>query len=153
MAAEIRLPHQKLLAYQVGLELIRHVREMKVSDARLHDQIARASKAVCLNIAEAVGRLSDADRKRVYAIARGECCETAAAIDIALAMSECEVESGRAALEAAGRVYALLTGLIRRPGNDTRGPKLDEHDPHHDHQHQHKPDHENEDEHEHDSGT
>ncbi|TMA26045.1 MAG: four helix bundle protein [Deltaproteobacteria bacterium] len=68
-----------------------------VVDARLRDQLLRASKSVCLNIAEAVGRLSDADRKRVYAIARGECCEAAAAIDIARAAAECDSARGRTA--------------------------------------------------------
>jgi len=116
-----------------------------VVDARLRDQLLRASKSVCLNIAEAVGRLSDADRKRVYAIARGECCEAAAAIDIARAAAECDSARGRTARDTAGRVYALLSGLIRRYDLDTVGSKTN-----HLHEHLHEPDagHQNEDEHE-----
>ena len=50
------------------------------------------------------------------------------------------------ARETAGRVYALLTGLIRRYDIDTSGPKTNAL-----HDHQHKPDteHRNEDEDEH----
>src|SRR5438067_997305 len=83
MLPDLRLPHEKLLAYQHALQLLLEIQELRIVDARLRDQITRASKSVCLNIAEAVGRFSDADRKRVYAIARGECCEAAAAIEIA----------------------------------------------------------------------
>src|SRR2546430_14271019 len=107
MLPDLRLPHEKLLAYQHALQLLLEIQELLIVDARLRDQITRASKSVCLNIAEAVGRFSDADRKRVYAIARGECCEAAAAIGIALATSECDYEHGRRARETAGRVYAL----------------------------------------------
>src|SRR5437879_5602133 len=114
MTTEILLPHEKLLAYQLAIRLLGQVQEMRVVDAKLRDQLLRAAKSVCLNIAEGVGRFSTADKKRVYAIARGECCESAAAIDIARSAGECDPEQGRAARETAGRVYALLTGLIRR---------------------------------------
>ena len=114
MASDIQLPHEKLLAYQQAIQLLQQAQKMRIVDARLRDQLLRASKSVCLNIAEAVGRFSDADRKRVYAIARGECCEAAAAIDIARAAGECDSDRGREARQTAGRVYALLTGLIRR---------------------------------------
>ena len=146
MPSEIRLPHEKLIAFRVALELVHQAREMRVADARLRDQIARASRSVCLNIAEAVGRLSDGDRRRVYAIARGECCEAAAAIDIAVATGEGDAARGQAARATAGRVYALLTGLIRRYDSETPGPKMD-----HAHDHPHEPDieHENQDDHEH----
>lgn len=110
MTDQIPLPHEKLLAYQLALELLKQVQGMSIVDARLRDQILRAAESVCLNIAEGVGRVSDADKKRVYAIARGECCETAAAIDVARAAGDCDSAHGRAARDTAGRVYALLTG-------------------------------------------
>ena len=146
MLPDLRLPHEKLLAYQHALQLLLEIQELRIVDARLRDQITRASKSVCLNIAEAVGRFSDADRKRVYAIARGECCEAAAAIDIALATSECNSEHGRRARETAGRVYALLTGLIRRYDFETSATKTS---PLHLRQDQPDTEHLNEDEDEH----
>jgi four helix bundle protein len=48
--------------------VLKQVRALDFADAKLADQILRASKSVCLNIAEAVGRFGDADRRRVYAM-------------------------------------------------------------------------------------
>jgi four helix bundle protein len=86
----------------------------KISDPKLRDQALRAAKSTCLNIAEAVGRVGEADKARVFAIARGEACEAAAAVDIAALAGECSTESSQAAGALAREVYALLTGLIRR---------------------------------------
>lgn len=66
-----------------------------------------------------------------------------AAIDIARATGDCDLEQGRNARETAGRVYALLTGLIRRYDCETIGPKSS---------HAHELDIENELEHEHERG-
>ena len=149
MTSEILLPHEKLLAYQLAIRLLGEVQEMKIADGKLRDQLLRAAKSVCLNIAESVGRFSSADKRRVYAIARGECCETAAAIDVARAAGEGDPEQGRAARETAGRVYALLTGLIRRYDFETIGPKTN-----HPNQNEHELDigHEKEHQHELDIG-
>src|SRR5229473_483015 len=150
MTTEILLPHEKLLAYQLAIRLLEQIQQMKVMDARLRDQLLRASKSVCLNIAEGVGRFSDADKKRVYAIARGECCEAAAAIDIARVAGECDPEQGRTAREIAGRVYALLTGLIRRYDFETIVPKTSRlHEDEHEHEHEHEHEIEQEHKHEH----
>src|SRR5205085_7121583 len=97
---------------------------------------------------------SSADKKRVYAIARGECCEAAAAIDVAQMAHECDLEQGRIARETAGRVYALLTGLIRRYDFETIPPKTshphqNEIEPADENQHQLPCDSANEQEHEH----
>src|SRR5256885_7921302 len=80
----------------------------------LRDQALRAAKSVCLNIAEAVGRYSAADQKRVFAIARGEVCEVNSALDIAALIGECPPEKAQAGAALARGVYALLSGLIRK---------------------------------------
>ena|SRR5438477_3136445 len=79
------LPFEKLHAYQEARKLLDAVRESAISEFRLRDQALRAATSVCLNISEGAGRASSADKARVYAIARGENCEAAAALDIALA--------------------------------------------------------------------
>jgi four helix bundle protein len=111
-----QLPHEKLHAYQEARKLLECIREAEISDARLRDQALRAGTSVCLNIAEAVGRTGFADRARVFAIARGESCEAAAALDIALAAGRCLSGPATAGAGHARAVYALLTGLIRRFG-------------------------------------
>jgi four helix bundle protein len=107
------LPHEKLIAYQVARELLVLVTGTRISNAGLRDQAVRAARSACLNIAEAAGRQGAADKARVYAIARGEACEAAAALDIGLAAGDCSVQSAVAAGELARRLYALLSGLIR----------------------------------------
>jgi four helix bundle protein len=124
MSIDQPMPHDKLLAYQVALQLLREVRDLEVTDQRTRDQLLRASKSVCLNISEAVGRFTNADRKRVYAIARGECCEAAAALDVARAARECDPEKARVARNTAGRAYGLLTGLIRHYDFETGGSTI-----------------------------
>jgi four helix bundle protein len=80
----------------------------------LRDQALRAAASACLNISEGAGRKGSADKARVYAIARGENCEAAAALDIALAAGLCCAESAWRGLAHAKAVHALLSGLIRR---------------------------------------
>ena len=111
-----QLPHETLHAYQEARKLLACIRDSGISDARLRDQAIRAGTSVCLNIAEASGRSGLADRARVFAIARGESCEAATALDIALAAGRCAPGPAAAGAEHARAVYALLTGLIRRFG-------------------------------------
>ena len=77
------MPYERLLAFQAAKELLTLVREAKIADAHLRDQALRAAKSACLNIAEAAGRWTAADQKRVFGIARGEAMEAAAAMEIA----------------------------------------------------------------------
>src|SRR3954468_23353215 len=58
MANWTTLPHENLVAYQVAHELVVIVREAKITDSKLRDQALRAATSVCLNIAEAAGRIS-----------------------------------------------------------------------------------------------
>jgi four helix bundle protein len=44
----------------------------------------RAAKSACLNAAEGAGRVSRADKARVFGIARAEAGEAAAAVEIAV---------------------------------------------------------------------
>ena len=108
-----RLPHHRLVAYAVATELLRAVRAAEIRDPKLRDQALRAAKSACLNTAEAAGRVSPADKARVYAIARGECGEAAAAVEIAALADDTTIEAAEAVIASADRLYALLTGLIR----------------------------------------
>ncbi|MCA1825681.1 MAG: four helix bundle protein [Myxococcales bacterium] len=107
------LLHEKLIAWQVACELLRVVRDARISDAKLRDQAMRAAQSACLNIAEANGRDSPADRRRVFAIARGEAAEAAAAVQVAAISGCCAEPIADEARRIGGRVAALLSGLIR----------------------------------------
>jgi hypothetical protein len=107
--------------------LLSLVRDARISNPRIREQALNAASSACLNIAEATGRFGSADQKRVHAIARGEVCEAAAALDIAAVAGGCAAVAGGCAAVAGGcaadtavaatacarRVYALLSGLIR----------------------------------------
>src|SRR5437660_11337155 len=111
------LPYEDLRAYQGARQLLLLVHEAQIADSKLRDQALRAAKSVCLNIAEAVGRYSEADQKRVFAIARVEVCEVNSALDITAVIGECPQDKARAGAALARGVYALLSGLIRKRAN------------------------------------
>src|SRR5438034_7354027 len=110
------LPFERLHAYQKARKLLDCVRESAITEGRLRDQALRAATSVCLNISEGAGRAGSADKARVYAIARGENCEAAAALDIALTAGVCQEDPARRAAAHTRRIHALLSGLIRRFG-------------------------------------
>ena len=107
------LPHHRLLVYGKALELLAAVRAAQITDAKLRDEALRAAKGVCLNIAEASGRLSRADKARVFAIARGECVECVAAVEIALAAGDAVESAARIAVQSGTEVYLMLGSLVR----------------------------------------
>ena len=114
MTESIQLPHHKLIAYEVAKELLIAVRACQVSDAGLRDQAMRAAKSACLNTAEGAGRVSRADKARVFAIARAEAGEAAAAIEIAYISGDASEEHLGRVVSIANRLIAMLTKLIRR---------------------------------------
>jgi four helix bundle protein len=85
-----------------------------VRDAGLRDQALRAAKSACLNAAEGAGRVSKADKARVFAIARAEAGEAAAAVEIAVLSGDADEADLTRVVSIANRVIAMLTGLIRR---------------------------------------
>jgi four helix bundle protein len=109
-----RLPHHKLVAYDVALDLILAVKAADVKDAHFRDQAKRAAGRAALNTAEAAGRVSPADRARVFGIARGEAGEAAAAVEIAALQGDASEQAAERCIAIADRLVALHTGLIRR---------------------------------------
>jgi four helix bundle protein len=81
--------------------------------AELRDQLRRASSSIPLNIAEACGKTSDADRAHFYAIARGSAFECAAILEVLVrfgAVVSDDVEQGKTLLS---RVIAMLSKMCR----------------------------------------
>jgi four helix bundle protein len=107
------LPHHSLRVYRIAIELLGCVRDANIKDVKLRDQAMRAAKSVALNIAEAAGRVSPADKARVYAIARGEAMEASAALEIASIAGDCTCEAYEACLPHAEALFAILTVLAR----------------------------------------
>jgi four helix bundle protein len=108
-----KLPHQKLLAYEVAMKLLESVRDARIRDSHLRDQAMRAAKSAVLNTAEAAGRVTRADKARAITIARGEACEAAAAVEVAVAAGDADAAMLDVVLGHADRFVALATGFIR----------------------------------------
>ena len=108
----LSLPHHRLVVYRKALELLAAVRAAQVTDAKLRDEALRAAKGTCLNIAEAAGRVTRADKARAYAIARGECVECVAAVEIAVAAGDAIAEFLPTVVSCGNEVYLMLGGLI-----------------------------------------
>jgi four helix bundle protein len=108
-----RLPYHRLVAYQVAVELLLAIRAAEIRDAKLRDEALRAAKSAVLNIAEGAGRVSAADKKRAFTIARGEGLEAFAALETAGLAGDVQALHVERCLPLAERLYALLTGLVR----------------------------------------
>jgi four helix bundle protein len=80
------LDYEKLDVYRCAIEhlafVFRSIASLPRGYAALADQWRRAAMSVVLNIAEGVGKTSDADRANRYAIARGEAMECGAILDV-----------------------------------------------------------------------
>jgi four helix bundle protein len=105
------------IAYRVALEFLGLVPRLVPvrGSSDLRDQLERASTSIVLNTAEGAGRVSQADRARFFAIARGSASECAALVDVLrvrrLAPSA-DCASARALLV---RIVQMLSKLIARP--------------------------------------
>ncbi|MBX3207092.1 MAG: four helix bundle protein [Labilithrix sp.] len=108
-----QLPHHRLVAYQVAVELLLGVKAANIRDAKLRDEALRAAKSAVLNIAEGAGRVTRADKGRAFTIARGEGLEAFAALETAALVGDAEAADVERCLPVARRLYALLTGLLR----------------------------------------
>lgn len=106
-------PHHRLVAYSVAVEFLMAVRAAGIRDSDLRAQAMRSAKSVCLNIAEATGRRTHADKARVFAIARGEAIETVAALEIAGYAGDATAEAVARCVALGARLVALLSGLMR----------------------------------------
>ena len=113
MPITVQLPHHKLHAFGVAKELLVAVRDSAVRDTDLRNQAMRAAQSACLNTAEGAARVSRADKARVFAIARGEACEAAAAIEIAALTGSAREEDAERVAIIADRLVAMLTRLVR----------------------------------------
>jgi four helix bundle protein len=106
------LPHHRLVVYRKSLELLAAIRAAQIRDAKLRDEALRAAKGTCLNIAEGAGRVTRADKARAYAIARGECVECVAAVEIAATAGDARPDAVAAVLSCGNEVYLMLGALI-----------------------------------------
>ena len=109
---------EKLDVYQLALEVCEDVegllRMLPKEDARMADQLNRATLSIPLNIAEASGRFHDKERKQFFAISRGsafECVPLLTLFEKKKRINEMEHANLR---EKVVRLVQMLTKLIQK---------------------------------------
>jgi len=107
------LPHHKLIAYQLALQLVQLVARTRIGDARLREQARKSAASAALNTAEGAARQSRADKSRMYGIALAEACETCAAVEIAGALGACAFRDVEAVVALGCRVKDILSRPCR----------------------------------------
>jgi four helix bundle protein len=111
------LDHERLDVYRCSIEFlavaVRIGAGLRRGNANLRDQLQRASTSIPLNIAEASGKSSAADRARFHAIARGSALECGAILDVLAVMGAAKHDEVRAAKALLARITAMLTKLCR----------------------------------------
>ena len=110
--------HERLDAYQVALELFAGVERLAAGlprgQADLKDQVRRAAAATVRHIAEGANRWGRRDKAARFVLARAECGECAAALEMAARIGAVEPGAVVGLRGLALRVSAMLTGLVRR---------------------------------------
>ena len=112
-SAAYPFPFQRLDAYRAALELASRVHHARIADAELRDQAGRAAKSVFLNLCEGLPDDRPGVRRRHFGIADGSLHETAGAVDLACAIGALGEAEATAILAVAGRLRAMLRGLMR----------------------------------------
>ena len=117
--------HKKLEVYKISLQLVKEIYTLTnrfPADEKyiLSSQIKRAAISVCSNIAKGSARISDAEKKRFYEIARSSLVEVETQIEIALVLnyiSENDISNANKFMES---VFKMLSKLISNINNKPR---------------------------------
>jgi four helix bundle protein len=119
-----RFVHQRLDAYRVALELFLAVELLADGFPRGHadlkDQLRRSAAATVRHIAEGANRIQPRDKAARFMLARAECGECDATLDMARIVGLLSEDSLSRLQSLTGRVSAMLLGLIRRERNRAR---------------------------------
>ena len=110
--------HEKLTVYQESIKYVAYVAALLPRLQRpfssIRDQLfrSRSSQSIALNIAEGNGKRSRADRRRFFEIARGSAMESAAALDMLVAVGAFtldEITPGKALLFPVVKMLSKMT--------------------------------------------
>ena len=101
---------RKLDVYQLSIRFLPVAAQIERSLPRgyssFQDQLRRASLSVPLNIAEGSGKITEPDRRRYYATARGSAMECGAIVDACEVLEFIDQEVARQARD-------MLTSMVR----------------------------------------
>ena len=110
-----RFDHEKLDVYHVAIKFVAWVAELAASldpSAKFpRDQLLRSSQSIPQNIAEGNGKRTGPERRRYFEIARGSATESAATLDILVAIGACETSRADEGKQLAKRLVQMLVKL------------------------------------------
>ena len=119
-----RFVHQRLDVYRIALELFREVERLAEGFPRGHadlkDQVRRAAAATVRHIAEGANRIQPRDKAARFMLARAECGECDATLDMARLVGLVSEKSLSHLQQLTGRLSAMLLGPIRRERGRTQ---------------------------------
>jgi len=111
-------PHERLDAYRVALMMAIASKRVAADIPRGHrsvaDHMLRAAANVVLLLAEGANRRTPKEKRQRFGESRAECAEVAAAADRVGALELGPEHQGIELKHLAGRVAAMLTGLMNR---------------------------------------
>ena len=111
-------PHESLDAYRVALTMATTSKRVAAGIPRGHrsvaDHMLRAAANVVLLLAEGANRRTPKERRQRFGESRAECAEVAAAADRVGALELGPEHQAVELKHQAGRVAAMLTGLMKR---------------------------------------
>lgn len=114
-----RLSHENLEVYQKAVEFLGIAAglldRMPKGHKTLVDQLRRASLSILLNIAEAAGKVSPAERRHHFAIARGSALECGAGLDATRLLGLGDDEIIAKGKDVLVSVVAMLSKMCRAP--------------------------------------
>ena len=108
---------QRLDVYQRAIEFtalsVKMTALIPRGNANLIDQLRRAALSIPLNVAEAAGRVSEAEMQRHYAIARGSAMECASILDVCRVLGLLDDAACQTGSELLFRVVQMLSKMCR----------------------------------------
>ena len=111
------LDYERLDVYKCGIEhlalVFAWIPRLKRGSSAIADQWRRAAMSVPLNIGEAAGKVSLAERAHCYQIARGEAMECGAILDVVRLLQvvpDAELDRGKQLIV---RIVGMLTKMAR----------------------------------------
>jgi four helix bundle protein len=114
---EPRLDYENHDVYQRAIEFLRLAMQVTSAlprgESELRSQLKRAAMSIPLNIAEASGKPSTADRARYHAIARGSAMECGALLDVCTIAGHVTATDARLGKNLIVRIVAMLSRMCR----------------------------------------
>ncbi len=108
---------EKLDLYQelkkLNFLVYKKIKAIKDIDSYIVDQWKRASLSSVLNLAEGTGRMTPADKKHFYTIARGSIFECAAILELIMALDGLTKEEFEEFYEGYEKASKMLLGMYR----------------------------------------